>query len=538
MFNNTFALLRPMWHVVTLSAVAGVLSGLLLAYVIGLIIEWITDGGHSLSLSVKIIFVITVIIGGRFVADYLSGYIGQRIIKSLRRTLTATILAAPLLAIERLKQERFLSTIANDINAISNYTFSLSSVVISAAICIGALLYIASLDLVSGIVVFVIVGGTLYVIIRVQASAMSFYSAARHLLDEFHSIFISVVEGAKEIKLNRAARKTIRDRIDSDLLDKISENNVYAQKRFAYINTVNNASFLFGALVIGAVAYHRELPDSISVTVILVFFFMKAAAEQVVSYFPVSGNARVAWTRVNQLYDDLSTTNITDHEGEELLPTKKGTIKLKDVTFRYPGRDDFYLGPISVEFKPGRSYFIIGPNGAGKTTLIKLLLGLYKPSSGEMTFAERKVDDRNVDSYRQLFATVLSDFHIFPDEVSEETKDRQQYIELLEEFGLPVNVIISGDAGVTGQLSTGQRKRLALVKALAQRRPYLVFDEWAAEQDPYFKELFYRKIVPKYHALGVTIIAITHDREFFDTADAVLYVEDGRLRSAPDVVDD
>jgi len=79
-------------------------------------------------------------------------------------------------------------------------------------------------------------------------------------------------------------------------------------------------------------------------------------------------------------------------------------------------------------------------------------------------------------------------------------------------------------------LSSGQRKRLAMIAALLEHRPICVFDEWAADQDPYFRKKFYRTIIPELRQQGKTIIAVTHDERYFDAADVRIHLEEGQLR--------
>jgi putative ATP-binding cassette transporter len=81
----------------------------------------------------------------------------------------------------------------------------------------------------------------------------------------------------------------------------------------------------------------------------------------------------------------------------------------------------------------------------------------------------------------------------------------------------------------TTKLSTGQRKRLALFAALAEKRPILILDEWAADQDPGFRLFFYNEILPYIKNENITIIAITHDETYFNLADRRLHLESGTI---------
>ncbi|MGB8129136.1 MAG: hypothetical protein WCG81_05045 [Candidatus Angelobacter sp.] len=80
-------------------------------------------------------------------------------------------------------------------------------------------------------------------------------------------------------------------------------------------------------------------------------------------------------------------------------------------------------------------------------------------------------------------------------------------------------------------LSQGQRKRLALLTAYLEDRPVYVFDEWSADQEPVFREVFYRHLLPALRDRSKTVVVISHDDRYFDVADRVIQLEYGRIRS-------
>ena len=104
--------------------------------------------------------------------------------------------------------------------------------------------------------------------------------------------------------------------------------------------------------------------------------------------------------------------------------------------------------------------------------------------------------------------------------------------ELLAKLHLQNKVKVQDGAFTTLTLSQGQRKRLALVVAYLENRPFLVFDEWAADQDPVFKEIFYHELLPELRAMGKTILVISHDDRYFHLADRLIRMENGRLTHA------
>jgi putative ATP-binding cassette transporter len=209
------------------------------------------------------------------------------------------------------------------------------------------------------------------------------------------------------------------------------------------------------------------------------------------------------------------------------------SIELSEVTHEYhrEGQEGgFLLGPINLTLQPGEIVFVVGGNGSGKTTLIKLLTGLYTPLGGQILLDERPVNAESREAYRQLFAVVFDDAMVFEGlwGVSREDRDARAR-RYLAELRLEHIVQISEGKFSTTELSRGQRKRLALLTAYLEDRSIYVFDEWAADQDPTFKKVFYEQLLPELKRRGKTVVAITHDDRYFAVADRLVKMEDGRI---------
>jgi putative ATP-binding cassette transporter len=208
-------------------------------------------------------------------------------------------------------------------------------------------------------------------------------------------------------------------------------------------------------------------------------------------------------------------------------------LELVGVTHSYHRElenQSFTLGPLNLIFRPGELVFLVGGNGSGKTTLAKLLCGLYAPEGGEIRVNGEPVTEQTADSYRQYFSVVFSDFHLFDGllGIEEDGLDAQaeDYVRLLQ---LQHKVRIEGGAFSTTELSQGQRKRLALLTSLLEDRPFYIFDEWAADQDPLFKQVFYMQFLPSLKAKGKAVLVISHDDRYYSVADRLIKLDYGRI---------
>jgi len=202
--------------------------------------------------------------------------------------------------------------------------------------------------------------------------------------------------------------------------------------------------------------------------------------------------------------------------------------------FREREERHFTLGPIDLSFKAAELVFIIGGNGSGKTTFAKLLTGLYAPEAGEIYRNGELVTGENRELYRQNFSAIFDDFFVFEQIMgmpAEELDARAvAYLKLLH---LDHKVTIAEGLLSTTELSTGQRKRLALLTAYLEDRDIYLFDEWAADQDPEFKKVFYEELLPDLRDRGKTVFVISHDDRYFKLADRIVKLTDGSVEEIP-----
>ena len=273
-------------------------------------------------------------------------------------------------------------------------------------------------------------------------------------------------------------------------------------------------------------------------TLTLLLLFLIQPVSEVMNTLPILRQASIALARIRILDaelaqapdDDTRTTQddpfATAVEGAPLL-------RFAGVSHRYPGLTEdrpFTLGPIDLSIKQGEVIYLIGGNGSGKTTLAMLLLGLYEPEQGHVELNGVKIERHNLVQYRQRFSAVFADFHLF-DEIlcQDQAQIASRATHYLHTLELDHKVSLRGNRFSTTSLSSGQRKRMALIASYLEDRPIYLFDEWAADQDPVFRRVFYTELIPDLKRKGKTVIVISHDDAYFECADRLVQVAQGRL---------
>jgi putative ATP-binding cassette transporter len=361
--------------------------------------------------------------------------------------------------------------------------------------------------------------------------AIRHLDAAAEEQDRLFGYFRSLTDGAKELRLNRDKRRAFYDEVLGKSIETVRRERTFGMSLF--IGSASWGNFLIYAFI-GMVLFILvgDVPDRalIMTGFALVFVYMVGPLEALLLNIPRANMAQVAADRIDEITRTLSASEV---QTDSLSPPLLRSIVLQGVLHRYyheQSNELFTMGPIDLEFRPGQITFLIGGNGSGKTTLAKLLVGLYPPEEGQVTLNGIAVDETNRDHYRQLFSTVFSDFHLFDRllETGRADLDKEGN-RLLGKLHLQNKVKVKDGAFTTLALSQGQRKRLALVVAYLENRPFFVFDEWAADQDPVFKEVFYREVLPELRAMGKVVLVISHDDRYFHLADRLIRMESGCL---------
>jgi putative ATP-binding cassette transporter len=341
------------------------------------------------------------------------------------------------------------------------------------------------------------------------------------------------LDGFKEIKLSRPRGNALEQ--------EFSQNSKTVTDARKHIQTLFSTDFVMSQisfyLATGAVVFVlpmvTEVEPALVTKITTATLFLIGPISSVIGGLPAYANANAAAKNVLDLDADLSDA---EKENNTTLTTPVLThfdeIRLEKLYFQYKeaeGEQAFEVGPISMNIKRGQTIFITGGNGSGKTTFIRLLTGLYQAKKGNIVVDGNVLSANKIDAYRNLFCAVFSDFHLFRKLYGIEPTDDINIQDWLIHMEMDHKVHLENQEFTTVDLSTGQRKRLALISCVLEQRPIFIFDEWAADQDPHFRQKFYREVLPRLKENGQTVIAITHDDKFFDMADVHLKMTDGQL---------
>lgn len=547
--NLIVFLLRASWGKVVLAMFAGVVSGLGAAGMLALITRALhepnTTGEMLLWGFVGITLVVLIM---RAVSEILLIGLGQGMVATLRMQLSRQILTSPVRHLERLGMHRLVATLTEDVSTIASAFVALPMLCIQIATVIGCLVYLGWLSwpLAIAIVGFMSIG---MIIFRMcESRAVRSLKSAREAKDDLHHHFRAMTEGAKELKLHSRRQSAF---ISQGLQTAVTT----YQRQFVMGMTTYTIAGSWSSLLlytaIGLLLFGlpllQDVPAETMTGYILVLLYMMSPFELIVDALPGFGRAGVSLKKVEDLGLSLSDPILESEEEppcraletpdfRERMSWKR--LEFVGVTHQYHHeREDhnFCLGPVDLTFHPGEVVFLVGGNGSGKTTLAMLLLGLYSPEAGEIRLDGELVTDEHREDYRQLFSAVFSDFYLFESFLGLDTPELEmQANEYLHQLELDHKVKVENGRLSTLELSRGQRKRLALLTALLEDRAFYVFDEWAADQDPVFKKLFYHQFLPKLRAAGKTVLVITHDDQYFSVADRCVKMDVGQISHISD----
>jgi putative ATP-binding cassette transporter len=476
-------------------------------------------------------------LSSNFLAQYALAHFAQGATANLRRDLIRNVLGVPLRKLEEVGTPRVMATLTEDVACITDAMLAIPSTAVNFSILVGGAVYLGWLSpmVLTAMCVFIVFGAVVYRLLI--HSGFKHLVAARDEQDRLFRSFRSLTDGIKELKLHRERRGVFLSGDVQTTTEACRRSSVTAEIRF--IVAQNWSQFLFFTLI-GLILFvlprveHLD-PHALTGYVVATLYLM-GPLSGVLSCMSIFGRASASLRKVDELGLILRAAAVESDTGSsQTAPATFDHLELVNVTHSYRRENEekpFMIGPINLSFRAGELVYLVGGNGSGKSTLAKILTGLYVPEGGEIRVNGEIIHNRNRDDYRQHFSAVFSDFHLFDSLIGLHSPNRDaQAQEYLERLHLDHKVRIKDGRLSTTELSQGQRKRLALLTAYLEDRAFYLFDEWASDQDPLFKEVFYTRLLPELKARGKTILVITHDDHYFHLADRVIKLDYGQIIS-------
>ena len=518
----------PLFFTVFISLISGMGNAL----IIFMINETLRrETGIQTELLFFFLFGIAIYAGGSRIARDKLINITNHIVYKLRMRLVNKILNTPFESLEKLNDGIIQSTLNNDTEVVStfaNVIVYLITALTTVLFCFVYLGFINKFTLIMCIVAIIVIASIYFTAI---SSANKLLEEARTTQNTFFKFVNDMIKGFKELRLNIKKRKSFEEDINQ-------LNDVYTKKRGKAFLSFADA-FVVGELVftlaIGFVVFifpiiflNLQVVDLRSYVFILLY--LTGPINGILNSIPDLIQIRVSWNRISKLEKDIS--EISEKEvliKEEYKEHSKINLELRNIEYEYctENTEKFKIGPINYNFNSGEIIFITGGNGSGKSTLAKIITGLYSIQKGEVLLNGQAILTGNLE---QKYSAIFGDYHLFDKlygiDYESKKKEFQKYLNKLQIYD---KIELKSGNFNTTKLSSGQRKRLALAISYLEDRPMYLFDEWAADQDPEFRDFFYNELLLELKQKGKCVIVITHDDRYFNMSDKLIKMELGKI---------
>jgi len=534
---------------VFISLFLGALSGCLYALAIPLILSSVSkpdDGlAYSTAAIVRIIgidvsharlagfflLVCLLILVTRALAAIIMTRVSLDLATALRHRLAYRIVRSTYPKLEDLGQSKLMVTLTADVRVIVAGAEVVPQLLTNGVMLAGLLAFLSYID--TRVFIFVL-EATAFGVVTFQLPVMlanRHFRRSRKLYDDVEKGLRGLVLGVKELQLDRRKRDGYFSKIlvpgDQDLLatDKRARTILFVA------NSYGDLLFFFaiGTIAFVFVNYH-SIAASDLIAVVMVLLYMTTPISIILNALPRLSMASVSLRKIEEVLGELPENVEVERS---LQPRPWNKVSFDKVTYKHrssKSHESFVVGPLDFSVEKGQITFIVGGNGSGKSTLCKILSLHYPPESGQIRFGDHQVDEHSGDDLRQGIAMIVSDFHLFDRLLYAVDDDQLALINhYLKKFGIADKVSVNDGVFSTTELSDGQRKRLALVASFVDDKELYLLDEWAADQDPAFKKVFYTEILQDLKARGKAVVVVSHDDRYFDVADQIIIMEEGHI---------
>ena len=513
--------------------VLGVISGICYAVnIITITYALNAEEGRISILIIFVFFVITYIVTQIISRNILSNSINRKISRE-KYQMIHRLIHLRYADYMKIKTEDIYLCINNDMEVVGNSMRDWINIITNSATVIICITYLSILN------INVMLIAVLVIILACSAQLLSGKIVGPQLLkakdvqEDYTANINELEKGIKEVIIYARRRKTISENF-SLKCEEYGKSKIKTEFIFTLSTLLVQLLILF---CIGSIAI--VVPIIIKATnidhlklIVMIFLFMISPVSSIVDSIPKLINSGISKKRINvmnHICENSENSILDDQMDHDLIKDGRINIECRDIEFYYDNSEDdrFTLGPVNCSFRQGNITYIIGGNGSGKSTLLKILLGLYKPRRGIITLDGKVIDFGYVGEY---FSVIFQDYYLFDKMFGISDQESVEKVnKLLVEMKLENKVSYADGKFSSFELSSGQRKRLAYVIARMEDRPVFIFDEWAADQDPEFKEYFYLQMLCQLKKEGKTVIVVTHDDRYYSHADKIYQMESGKM---------
>lgn len=453
--------------------------------------------------------------------------VAQKIVYQLREQILTQLLQTEPEQMEVLGRSKIYNAFSTDIPNILNGVMTIPYSLFACTLILGGLGYLFTLSPSLALLAMSILGSCMFISRQVVIYSQKMYKRNREINNSLLNSYGNIVDGHKELVLNEGRGKAIvNDVLNGDALE--SKDILTRAGRAIAFNNMFLATVPLAiiGIVFWAIYQWQWASPETGVSFAIILMFIRQPIGNILTVIPQILQAAISLKHLK----DLELPTVQKLDTAEPLSTQWKQLSVADLQYSYPGNNDFKLGPIDLTIERGELLFLVGKNGAGKSTLVKLLSGLKIPTHGSIAIDKEVIGSDNRRQYRAMFSAVLSDFFLFDQVlgIDEGTFQDADANELVKQLQLQNVVSIKNGVFSSTKLSTGQRKRLAMIVASLEKSSVIVLDEWAADQDPVFRKRFYEQILPKLKAQGITLIVVSHDDRYFHVADRLISIDSGK----------
>ena len=456
---------------------------------------------------------------------------GQIMVHKFILRMMKMVLQTELLNYEKIGATNILNAIGREAQILSTSIPLLVGAFTSLSIVIFLIIYTAFISFTA----FVILSISTLIIFLITSRALM--NSHRNIMKAWQgetvnfSLYNDFLFGFQEVKVNTERSKAITSELIQLTKKSLREKTdalVDITNFFAFLQTM--LYILIGIMIFVVPMLSEHFGNDI-MQVATTTLFLVGSLSATIQIIPSISQANVSAMRLLLIEEELKK-EANGFIDQISMDEKIEIITLENILFHYKQNENtsnFTLGPINFHFAKGKIYFIRGSNGSGKTTLLRLLVGLIQPEQGTISVNGKKVTKNMLEAYRNKFAIVFNNFYLFKKLYGIANFEDTYFDEILSLMEMKEKVSINRGQFSDLKLSTGQRKRIALMVALFENKDFIILDEWAADQDPEFRKKFYTKILPMLKNQGKTIIALTHDDAYYDVADKIIVLDNGKM---------